>query len=59
MRHETSVTQRGAPKLYGARALREGSRMLFIAVGLVVVLVGADLLDVRSTKSSRRQADRL
>jgi hypothetical protein len=47
------TTQRVAPKLLWKKEMREGRRMLFIASGLFIALVAADLLDL----TSRRPAD--
>jgi hypothetical protein len=40
------LTRRSARKLFQKKKIREGRRMLLIAVGLTVALVAADLLDL-------------
>jgi hypothetical protein len=40
------MTRRSARKLFRKKKIREGRRMLLIAVGLTVALVAADFLDL-------------
>ena len=49
---DASMTRRAAPKLFQNTFLREGRRMLFIAAGLFLALVTADLLDLSVRKTS-------
>jgi len=48
------MTQRVSPNLFRLTFLGEARRMLFIAAGLIVALVAADLLDLASRKESAR-----
>ncbi len=49
------VTRRTAGKLFHEKKIRDGRRMLLIAVGLTVALVTADLLDLTRRGDERRR----
>jgi hypothetical protein len=48
------MPRRVATNLFVIDKTREGRRMLFIAVGLTVALVAADLLDLGSRRAEAR-----
>lgn len=49
-----TMPRRVATNLFVIDKTREGRRMLFIAVGLTVALVAADLLDLGSRRAEAR-----
>jgi hypothetical protein len=55
VRQRGNLTRRVAAKLFTTTFLPEGQRMLFIAGGLFLALVAADLLDLSARKTDRRE----
>ena len=49
------LTRRDTGKLFEKKKIREGRRMLIIAVGLTVALIAADLLDLTRTGDEKRR----